>query len=431
LDELPISINAILWIALVILIMCSAFFSSSETAMMSLNRYRLKNLVKKGQKSAVNANRLLDRPEKLISVILIGNNLVNIAAASIASVLATRLLPDNENLAIFISTIVLTLAVLVFAEVTPKTIAQKFPERVAFPASYLLKPLHTIFAPAVWIMNHLVGWLLWVLRINKHAGSTDALSTEELKTIVTESGEVIQTQAQDMLLGVLELDNVTVSDIMIPRNEVVSLDLNDDIKTLAEQIKSSEYTRLPVLKGDLDKVVGMLHLRDANDFLFSEKPSKVMLAKATGDNYFVPENTSLHTQLINFQKEKRRMALVVDEYGDVQGLVTLEDLLEEIVGDFTRDILFNSKDLHEQSDGSYVAEGSASIRDINKTLNWDLPTEGAKTLNGLIIEQLEMIPDSNISIMIGDCVIEILQIKDKKVMTAQLSTKKKQKTLDL
>ena len=248
---------------------------------------------------------------------------------------------------------------------------------------------------------------------------------------MTESGEVIQTQSQDMLLGVLELDNVTVSDIMIPRNEVVGLDLDDNIETLAEQIKTSAYTRLPVFKGDLDKVIGMLHLRDANDFLFSEKPSKVMLAKATGDNYFVPENTSLHTQLINFQKEKRRMALVVDEYGDVQGLVTLEDLLEEIVGDFTRDIHFNSKDLHEQNDGSYVADGSASIRDINKTLNWTLPTEGAKTINGLIVEQLETIPDSNMSIVVGEYVIEILQIKDKKVMTAQLSNKKKQKSLDL
>ncbi|MCJ8311627.1 MAG: HlyC/CorC family transporter [Pseudomonadales bacterium] len=428
--ELPISIDAILWIVLVILILFSAFFSSSETAMMSLNRYRLKNMVNKGQKSAIKANNLLEHPDKLISVILIGNNLVNISAASIASVLATRLLPGNENLALVLSTVLLTLVVLVFAEVTPKTIAQKFPERVAFPAAYILKPLHLVFAPAVWIMNHLVGFILWILRIQKDSKRSDALSTEELKTVVTESGEVIQTQSQDMLLGILDLDNVTVSDIMIPRNEVVGLDLDDNIATLAEQIKTSTYTRLPVFKGDLDKVIGMLHLRDANDFLFSEKPSKVMLTKATGDNYFVPENASLHTQLINFQKEKRRMALVVDEYGDVQGLVTLEDLLEEIVGDFTRDIHFNSKDLHEQNDGSYVADGSTSIRDINKALNWNLPTEGAKTLNGLIVEQLETIPDSNISIIIDEYVIEILQINDKRVITAQLSTKKQQKALN-
>ena len=389
--------------------------------MMSLNRYRLKHLVKKQQKGAIKANQLLQKPERLISVILIGNNLVNIAAASIATILGARLLPGNENLALLISTFGLTLIILIFAEVTPKTIAQKFPERVSFPASYLLAPLQVVLAPVIWLMDKLVSTLLWLLRINTKNASSDALSKEELKTIVNESAETLPQQRQDMLLGVLELDDVTVSDIMVPRNEVIGLNLDDSIEQLAEQIKYTKYTRLPLYKGELDKVIGTIHIRDCNDFLFAEKPSKVMLSKRASDAYFVPENTPLHKQLINFQREKKRMALVVDEYGDVQGIATLEDLLEEIVGDFTREILFNSKDLHEQQDGSYVADGAATIRDINKTLNWSLPTEGAKTVNGLIFETLETIPEANMSINLENYVIEILQIKDNRVMTARLS----------
>lgn len=406
--------------ALFVLLIFSAFFSSSETGMLSLNRYRLKHLANEGNRGAKLAKKLLDTPERLISVILIGNNLVNIAAATLATLLAQKLLPDNEELGILISTVALTLAVLIFAEVTPKTIAQRHPERIAFPASYVLKILSFLLAPAVVLVNSIVGVIFWALRIGKNNGSDDALSPEELKTIVNESSSSLPQDRQSMLLGILELENVTVDDIMIPRNEVAGIDIEDDIETIEAEIRKTEYTRFPLYKGDLDKVIGILHIRDAAEFLYSDKPTKVMLTKAAIDPYFVPEGTPLHTQLINFQSQQMRMAFVVDEYGDIQGLVTLEDLLEEIVGEFTTDLTNSTKEIHPQRDGTYVINGSASIREINRVIHWSLPTDGPKTLNGLILEHVEDIPDANLSFKINEYLIEILQIKDNAITAARV-----------
>ncbi|MFT5007574.1 MAG: Mg2+/Co2+ transporter CorB [Reinekea sp.] len=416
-NDLPLGL---LFGALALLLLASAFFSSSETSMLSLNRYRLKHLANEGNRPAKLAQRLLETPERLISVILIGNNLVNIAAATLATLIAQQLLPDNEKLGITISTIALTLAVLIFSEVTPKTIAQRHPERIAFPASYVLRVLSWLLAPAVWFVNGIVSMLFWVLRIGKGNENVEALSSAELKTLVNESGSTLPVQRQSMLLGILELENVTVDDIMVPRNEVNGIDIEGSIEQIADSIRKNGYTRFPLFKGDIDKVIGILHIRDAAEFLYADVPTKVMLTKAAKDPYFVPEGTPLHTQLLNFQSLQLRMALVVDEYGDIQGLVTLEDLLEEIVGEFTTDLTNNSKEIHPQRDGSFVIDGTASIRDINKVLQWDLPTDGPKTLNGLILEYIEEIPDANLSIKIDRFLIEILQIKDNAVTAARI-----------
>jgi Mg2+/Co2+ transporter CorB len=417
LNDIPLGL---LFTVLGLLLLFSAFFSSSETGMLSLNRYRLKHLANEGHRSARLAKRLLETPDRLISVILIGNNLVNIAATTVATIIAQRLLPENEALALSLSTIILTLVVLIFAEVTPKTLAQRHPERIAFPASYPLRGLSTLLAPAVWFVNSIVNFLFWILRVGHRSDNDEALSSEELKTIVNESSSTLPEERQSMLLGILELENVTVDDIMVPRNEVIGIDLEDDIPTIAENIRKNEYTRFPLYKGDLDKVIGILHVRDAAEFLYADEPSKVMLTKAAKDPYFVPEGTPLHTQLVNFQSQQLRMALVVDEYGDIQGLVTLEDLLEEIVGEFTTDLTNSSKEIHPQRDGSFVIDGSATIRDINRALEWALPTDGPKTLNGLILEHVEDIPDANLSLKIDDYLIEILQLKDNAVIATRV-----------
>ncbi len=405
---------------LALLIFLSAFFSSSETSMMSLNRYRLKHLANQGHKGARKARALLGAPERLISAILIGNNLVNIAAASTTTVLALRLWPENQDIAIAVGTVALTLVILLFSEITPKTLAQMYPEKIAYPASYVLRPMITLFYPAIWLINHVVDLILWMLRIRRRSGHDDALTKDELKTLVNESAHQLTIERQNMLLGILELENVRVNDIMVPRSEVSGIDLDDDIDTITEQCKNIEYSRLPLYKGDLNKVVGLLHIRDASTFLFADQPSKVMLSKKATDPYFVPENTSLYQQLFNFQQEKKTVGFVVDEYGDIQGLITLADILEEIVGEFTTDTIGNSKDIHPQRDGSVVIDASANIREINKTLNWDLPIDGPKTLNGLILEHLEEIPDANTGLRLGLYYLEILQIKDNQVITVQV-----------
>lgn len=418
-NDIPIGL---LFGVLGLLLLFSAFFSSSETGMLSLNRYRLKHLANEGHRSASLAKKLLDTPDRLISVILIGNNLVNIAAATIATIIAQRLLPQNEELALTVSTVLLTLAVLIFSEVTPKTLAQRHPESIAFPASYPLNLLAYALAPAVWLVNIIVRGIFWLLRVGHITNNDEAVSSEELKTIVNESSSTLPEERQSMLLGILELENVTVDDIMVPRNEVIGIDIDDDIETITNNLRTTEYTRFPLYKGDLDKVIGILHIRDAAEFLYTDNPSKVMLTKIARDPYFVPEATPLHTQLINFQSQQLRMALVVDEYGDIQGLVTLEDLLEEIVGEFTTDMINNNKEIHPQRDGTFVIDGSASIRDINRSLEWQLPTDGPKTLNGLILEHVEDIPGANLSLKINDYLIEILQIKDNAVIAARMTS---------
>lgn len=416
-NEVPISL---LFTALGCLLVISAFFSSTETGMMAINRYRLKHQADSGHRSAMRVRALLDMPERLIGVILIGNNLVNIAASALTTVIAIRLYPENPNLAITFATGTLTLIVLIFAEVTPKTLAQKHPEGIAYPASLILKPLLYLLYPAVLLVNGASRVLMWVFKVRLTATDHEALNTDELRSMVNASGSSLAAKRQNMLLGILDLDNVTVEDIMVPRNELAGINLDDSIESISSQLNETPYTRLPLYKGDLDKVIGLLHIRDAAEFLTSDKPSKVMLSRKATDPYFVPETTPLQTQLVNFQRKKTRTGLVVDEYGDVQGMVTLDDILEEIVGEFTTDVADNNKDIHPQSDGSYVIDGTATIRDINRILDWSLPVNGAKTLSGLIIEQLEDIPDAHMSLRIDDYVIEILQVSNNTVTAAKL-----------
>jgi magnesium and cobalt exporter, CNNM family len=427
LNEAPLGL---LFSVLTGLIILSIFFSSSETAMMSLNRYRLKHLVNKKHPGALRATELLKRTDRLIGVILIGNNLANNFAAIVAAAIAIKLYGQGSE---YLAGIVLTIVMLIFAEVTPKTIAALHPEKLAFPFSVILKPLLFILYPAVWAVNHISNNLARLFGVDAtKAHKNDHLRPEELRTVVDEAGDLIPDQHQGMLLNVLDLEQATVEDIMIPRNEVTGLDLEDDIPTLLNNIRTSDYTRLPVYEGDINRVVGILHLRNAARFIFGDDSTvtEEAIRRFSRDPYFVPEGTPLTTQLLNFQKEKRRMAIVVDEYGDVQGIVTLEDLLEEIVGDFTTNLAEEqSQEISPLENGWHLIEGGTSIRDINRQLGWKLPTDGPKTLNGLLVEHLENIPEGQVALKVGNYMFETMVITDKKVETARVcdTTPKKSK----
>lgn len=407
----------ILFGLLLFLILASAYFSSSETAMMSLNRYRLRHMAKQNHPGAVRASALLEKPDRLIGIILIGNNFVNFLASSIGTIIAIRLFGPAGGI---ISTTVLTLVFLVFAEVTPKNIAAHKPELIAYPSSFLLIPMLKLFYPLVWLVNGVSKILLKLLRQDMSAAETHHLSTEELRTVVDESGARIPVRRQHMLLNVLDLEKVTVNDIMVPRNEVAGIDIENPMDEILETIRTSQHTRLPVYRKDLNNVIGLMHMRNAARLLRMEEVNKEELLKLAQPAYFVPESTPLYTQLLKFQKNKRRMALVVDEYGEVQGIVTLEDILEEIVGEFTTNLSEETEDIHPQGDGSYIIDGSASVRDINRSLGWNLPTDGPRTLNGLLTELLESIPENNVGIRLPYHYAEILQVKDNMIKTVRM-----------
>jgi Mg2+/Co2+ transporter CorB len=416
LNEAPLGL---LFGVLFLLVLISAFFSSSETGMMSLNRYRLKHLQKNNHRGAIKAGKLLEQPDRLIGLILIGNNLVNILASAIATVIAIRL---YGNAGIAIATLLLTLVILIFAEVTPKTIAAFHPEKIAFPASYILKPLMVLLHPAVWAINQITGGLLRALNVYPQNGDLDHLSSDELRTIVGEAGPHIPKRHQGMLLNILDLENVTVNDIMIPRNDVFGINIDDDEQSILKQLQDCEHTRILLYKEDIDNVIGILHLRNVSRFIYEKGANKEEMVKLAVEPYFVPENTGLHVQLLNFQKEKRRLAIVVDEYGVLLGVVTLEDILEEIVGEFTSNLAGTEDEFKQEDDGSFIVNGTANIRDINRALNWNLPTDGPKTLNGLIMEHLESFPDANVSLQIGPYYIEILSMKNNLIQSARLKS---------
>ena len=387
--------------------------------MMALNRYRLRHLARSGNKSAIRTSKLLDRPDRLIGVILIGNNFVNNLSAAITTVIAIRIWGDAGIAA---ATFVLTLTVLIFSEVTPKTLAALHPERFAFPSSLILKPLLIVLYPLVWSTNTVSNGLLRMLGVNPNKAQGDQLNQEELRTVVNEAGSLIPSRNKSMLLSILDLEKVSVDDIMIPRNEIVGLDIDDKIEELVEQLRSAQHTRLPIFKNDVNNIIGVLHMRNIARLIHLDKIDKQALLAETAEPYFVPEATPLHTQLVNFQKKKLRSAFVVDEYGDVMGLVTLEDILEEIVGEFTTDIDDIHGDIVLQKDGSYMIDGSTSLRDINKTLGWELPVDGPKTLNGLITEHLEEIPEHGVCMVLGNYRMEILDINNNRVQRARVMT---------
>jgi len=413
LNEAPLGL---LFSILVALILLSGFFSSSETGMMTLNRYRLKHLKEKGHRGAIRASKLLDRPDRLIGLILIGNNLVNIIASAIATVIAIELW---GNAGIAIAAVSLTLVILIFAEITPKTIAALYPEKVAFPASMILAPLMKLFYPVVWLVNGITNGLLRLLGIDASKHPELGLSSDELRTIVNDAGHHIPPRHQSMLLNILELEKVTVDDIMVPRVEVFGLDLADDDDALLRRIQSSEYTRLPVFQDDINDIRGVLHLRRASRFIDGEGLHREDMMKELEDPYFIPEGTPLHTQLLNFQQQKHRIAVVVDEYGEVMGLVALEDILEEIVGEFTSNLAETIEDIYPQNDGSFIINGTANVRDINKSLQWTLPTNGPKTLSGLLLEYLESFPDGNVGLIIEGYALEILDLQDNVVQAVR------------
>ncbi|MGG5872011.1 HlyC/CorC family transporter [Pseudomonas peli] len=401
---------------LIFLILCSAFFSSSETGMLSLNRYRLKHMAKEGHKGAKRVTILLSRPDRLLGTILVGNNVVNILAASIATVLAVDIWGEAG---IAIATAGLTIVVLIFGEITPKTLAALRPELVAFPASRLLLLLQRLLYPVVWTTSTISNVLLRLLGIDPSQRASDSLSTEELRSVVRESGAGMPKNRQNMLLGILDLERVTVDDIMIPRNEVTGINLDDDLESIINLLTNTTHTRLPVFRTDINQIEGIVHMRQIARLLTHNELSKEALLAACNEPYFVPEGTPLSTQLINFQKQKRRIGIVVDEYGDVIGIVTLEDILEEIVGDFSNQDTLRSPDIHPQEDGTQVIDGAAYIREINKALDWHLPCDGPKTLNGLVTEALESIPDSAVCLKIGPYRLEILQSSENRVKSVR------------
>ena len=411
-----ISTSALLIFSLV-LILFSAYFSGSETAMMTLNRYRLRHLASNGHKGAIRALNLLERPDRLRGLILIGNNLVNILASAIATIIGMRLWGD---LGVAIATGVLTLVVLVFAEVTPKTIAALNPERIAFPSSFFLIVLSTVFAYVVTSVNLITTGILRLFGI-KSISSSDALSQEELRTVVHEAGALIPQRHQEMLLSILDLEKVTVEDIMVTRSDIYAINVNDEFKVINRQVIQSPHTRVLVYRDTIDDAVGFIHLRDALRLQSKEQFSKSSLLRAVKELYFIPEGTPLNVQLANFQHNKERIGLVVDEYGDIQGLVTLEDILEEIVGDFTTSMIATpSEDINIQQDGSYLIDASISIRDLNKEMKWNFPTDGPKTLNGLILEYLEEIPSENTSLRLAGYPLEVIEVADNMVKTVRL-----------
>tara|TARA_E500000075_G_scaffold103926_1_gene96126 strand:+ start:519 stop:1781 length:1263 start_codon:yes stop_codon:yes gene_type:complete len=398
------------------LLCLSAFFSSAETGMMALNRFKLKHLVKQRNKSAIRANKLLQRPDRLLGIILIGNNFVNILAAALTTILCLRLFGDSG---VLIGSIILTMIVLIFAEVTPKTFAANYSEKVALPSSLILKFLQKLLYPLVWIVNFFSNSILKLLGV-KEKESEEDLSPEELKSILENSGDLIPSRYQEMLLSVLELDKISIDEIMIPKNEIIGIDLSKDIEEIGDFLKDSKKEFFPIFDQNLDDIKGIINLYGINSFLSSQKKDRESLLQNSEEVYFALENTSLNIQLNNFQKDKKKVAIVLDEYGSVKGMVDIKDILEEIVGELSDPHEEVKIDIKEQKDGSYLIDAGISAREVNKRLGWDLPLTGPKTLNGLILENTETIPEANISLEIENYHIETVLIKDNMIKFAKV-----------
>jgi Mg2+/Co2+ transporter CorB len=401
---------------LFVLLLLSAFFSGSETALMSLNRYQLRHKAREGHRGARLAEQLLKRPDRLIGLILLGNNLVNFSAASLVTLIAQEI---GGKPAVAVGTGIFTLIVLVFSETAPKTLAALHPERVAFPAAMVYYPLLKITYPFVWLTNACANGVLFVFGVRTNRSELQALTREELRTVVHEAGSRISGQYRTMLLSILDLEKVTVDDVMVPHNEIIGIDLDDDDDEIEKTVSNSEHTRLPVYRDNIDKVVGILHLRKLAN-LARQDMTKVTMQRLLTEPYFVPEGTPLSTQLIQFQRRRERIALVVDEYGDIQGIVTLEDILEEIVGEFTTDPADDDDDVVSEGSNTFLVDATANIRELNRSQDWELPTDGPKTLNGLIVELLETIPEPSTSLEVNGYPIEIVETDDNRVRTVRV-----------
>jgi len=409
----------VLFAILAVMLILSAFFSGSETSLMTLNRYRLRHLAKLKHSGAIKAQKLLQRPDRLLGLILLGNNFVNNFAASIATVIAIKLYTDEE-FSIAIATAVLTIVMLIFSEVTPKTLAAIKPELLAFPAAWIYTPLLKVFYPFVWFVNLFVNLFLRMARVDIKKNNFNSLNKDELRSIIADADSLMPARYQKMLMGILDLESATVKDIMTPRNEIVGIDLEAPIEEIIEQIKDSPHTRLAVYKKNIDRVIGFLHLRNVLSEIHRENFDKQTLINLLTKPSFIPESTSVHAQMLRFKNEKIRIGLVVDEYGDVQGLVTLDDLLQEILGE----MITEESTVREQSDGGYLVDANITLRELNRVTQWSLPTEGPKTLNGLIIEFMETIPEVGTGIKLHDHHLEIIKSDEHAVKLVKFLPKK-------
>ena len=415
-DEIPL--NTLL-IAFVVLLVVSAFFSISETSMMALNRYRLRHLAKTGHRGARLTSQLLARTDKLLGVILLGNNLVNAAAAGIATTIALRYYGHDEY-AFIAATGIVTFFILVFSEITPKVIGATYPERIAFPAAYVLSPLLKLVYPIVWFINLFVRGLLWLLRLKPQNSQTHTLSMEELRTLVLEGANYLPQKHQSILLNLFDLESITVEDAMTPRNQIEAIDIESTPDEIRRQIATSNHTRLPVYRGRLDDIVGIVHVRKVLNLSEGEEIGAETLKEIMRDPYFIPLDTPLLTQLQNFQEQNDRMALVVDEYGELKGLLTLEDILEEIIGEFTTHSPMQTARFRRMEDGSIIVEGGTLLRALNRKLGYRFPLDGPKTLNGLILEHLQSIPEPGTSLKLAGYPLEVLQTQDRVIRSVRL-----------
>jgi Mg2+/Co2+ transporter CorB len=411
--DVPLAVLAGL---LVTLLLLSAFFSGSETALMSLNRYQLRHKAREGHRGARLAEQLLQRPDRLLGLILFGNNLANAALIAIVTLIADSM---GGEPAVAIAVPLLTIIVLIFAETAPKTLAALHPERLAFPAAIIYYPLQFLAYPFVWLINICSNAVLFLLGVRGKDAQLHSLTQEELRTLVYEAGSLISSRYRKMLISILDLEKVTVDDVMVPHNEIVGIDLDDDMEKIQRVIADSEHTRLPVYREHIDQVVGVLHLRSLAN-LAEHSIDQDTLKQLLKEPYFVPEGTPLSTQLVQFQRRRQRIALVVDEYGDIQGIVTLEDILEEIVGEFTTDPADEYEDVVREGTDSWIVDGSANIREINRSQDWELPTEGPKTINGLILELLETIPEPRTCLKIAGYPIEIVESDDTRIRSVRV-----------
>lgn len=379
---------------------------------MSINRYRLRHKARLKKNSAVLIVKLLKRPDRLLGTILFGNTVANIAASAIATLIAITLFGDKG---VVITTIILTLLVLIFSEVTPKTLAALYPEQVSKIVAWPILLLQKIFYPFVWLVNMFANGFLRLLHVKFSPLYTEPLTREELRSVVYEATGKVPHQYQSMLLGILDLNTVMVDDVMIPRHQIIGIDLDQPFEELKHDIAQCKFEWVPLYRENINQIVGVLHIHEIASIALTNVFTQEILLKILQEPYFIPEGTLLNIQLQNFQKMKKRMALVVDEYGDIKGLLTLKDILEEIVGEFTSSVSQASKMIELQSDGSYLIEGAVTIREINRLTHWHLPTKGPRTLNGLIVEYLESIPHVGTCVRIAGHPMEILEVKENRV----------------
>lgn len=406
-----------LTIVLLVLVLISAFFSGSEIGMMSFNKYRLNHLVKKNHKNAKRIKRLLDKPDRLLGVILIGNTLANIIASAVATVIGQRMYGDTG---MAVATGILTFVILIFSEMMPKTLAALYPEKIAFRVALILQVLLKLLSPVIALTNFFSNGILRLFGVQVMAQAREKLSRDELKSVLNEAGSFISSKHKSMFLSLIDIENVTVNDIMVPRGEIVGIDLADPWEDILEQLETAQHTRLVVYTASLEHIEGMVHIRSILNLMAEDKLTKDNLYGVIEKPYFILQDTDLYKQLILFQQEKKRSGLVVDEYGDIQGLVTLEDILEEIVGEFTTDMASVSKNVIEEDEGVYFIDASITIRELNRTLGWELPMTGPKTLNGVITEILGSIPPPGCCLKLNGCACEILQVKDNMIKTVRI-----------